>query len=136
MKRPTNFEKINCQTIRYRENMGAQVVTRQHNIDIETKHFENDITDYEDGIFVMTAKGKYRNVLHFRINWKKWKDETAKIRMHIVPHGEGTNSIHHIDCWISEDDIKSMKTFKRWIRDFCSANDRLLRMLNKHHALC
>lgn len=133
MKRPANFEKIDCQTIRYRENMGTQVVTRQHHIDIEQRMSSTDITDDEDGIFVMTDEGKYRNVLHFRINWKKWKDETAKIRMHIVPHGEGTNSIHHIDWWIDKEDIKSMKTFKRWIRDFCYANDGLLRnaSLNK-----
>lgn len=130
MKRPANFEKIDCQTIRYRENMGTQVVTRQHHIATETRNSSTDITDDEDGIFVMTDEYKYRNILHFRINWKKWKGETAKIRMGIVPHGEGTNSIHYIDCWIDSEDIKSMNAFKRWIRDFCRTNDRLLRNAN------
>lgn len=133
MKRPTNFEKIDCQTIWYRENVGTQVVTRQHQIETEMRNSSTDISDDEDGIFVMTDEGKYRNVLHFRINWKKWKGETTKIRMGIVPHGECTNSIYHIDWWIDEEDIKSMNAFKRWIRDFCYANDSILRndSLNK-----
>lgn len=123
MKRPKYFHKIDSTTIRYKRKVGKTFRLAQHQIEVENLYdTEADV----DGFFVITNPKIYDNVLHFEINWMKWKGETAKIQMGIVPHYNGTTPIHQIEWSIDRDDISSAKAFIEWIRSFCIAHNRLL----------